>query len=81
MTAGLGSLAWQVAEKIQGITIVSKATYNARIISAPKVVIDNYAYHCERIFGSFTRDACFLTAKVLACSLKDKVGTSCAFRL
>lgn len=53
----LGSLAWQIAEKIQGIHIVNKETDEVRIISEPKVVIDQFVFRCERIFGLFARDA------------------------
>jgi hypothetical protein len=52
----LGSLAWQIVEKVQGIHVVNKETWQVRIISDPKVVIDQFVYRCERIFGSFARD-------------------------
>ena len=53
----LGSLAWQIAEKISGIRIEDKESFKVTIISEPKTVIDNFIFRCERIFGSFARDA------------------------
>ena len=53
----LGSLAWQIAEKITGLTIVNKELFEVGIVGDPKTVIDNYVFRCERIFGSFARDA------------------------
>ena len=53
----LGSLVWQLAEKISGLQILNKETYEVRIIGDPKGVIDNFIFRCERIFGSFARDA------------------------
>ncbi len=54
----LGSLAWQIAEKTSGIQILNRESFGLRIIGDPKSVIDNFVYRCERIFGSFARDAC-----------------------
>ena len=54
----LGSLAWQLAEKISGLQILNKETFEIRIIGEPKAVIDNFVFRCERVFGSFARDAC-----------------------
>ena len=53
----LGSLAWQIAEKISGISIADKETFKVTIVSDPKTVIDNFVFRCERVFGSFARDA------------------------
>ncbi len=53
----LGSLAWQIAEKSSGIIIVNKESFDVSIIGEPKTVIDNFIFRCERIFGSFARDA------------------------
>ena len=53
----LGSLAWQIAEKISGLNIVNKESFEVTIISNPKTVIDNFVFRCERVFGSFARDA------------------------
>jgi hypothetical protein len=54
----LGSLAWQIAEKISGMEVLNKETFAIRIVGDPKAVIDNFVFRCERIFGSFARDAC-----------------------
>jgi len=53
----LGSLAWQIAEKITGMQIRNKESFDVVIMGDPKSVINNYVYRCERIFGSFARDA------------------------
>ena len=65
----LGSLAWQLAERISGLKIVNKESFEVRIIGDPKAVIDNFVLRCERVFGSFARDACkqavaYLTAEM-----------------
>ena len=52
----LGSLAWQIAEKFESIVIANKSTFDVRIASEPKLVIDAFVYRCEKIFGSFARD-------------------------
>src|SRR5438046_3023604 len=52
----LGSLAWQIVEKTPGIIVKNKEAYDVRIISEPRIVIDNLVYRCMRIFGSFARD-------------------------
>ncbi len=53
----LGSLAWQQAEKIDGIKIINKETGEIRIIGDAMTVIDAFVYRCMRIFGSYARDA------------------------
>lgn len=53
----LGSLAWQLAEKISGLRIINKESFEVTIIGDPMAVIDNFVYRCERVFGSFARDA------------------------
>jgi hypothetical protein len=52
----LGSLAWQIVEKVEGIHIVDRDSFNVQIVSEPKIVIDSFVYRCMRIFGSFARD-------------------------
>jgi hypothetical protein len=53
----LGSLAWQLAGKISGLSIVNKENFEVRISGDPKAVIDSYILRCERIFGAFAKDA------------------------
>ena len=53
----LGSLAWQIAEKISGLKIINKESFEIRIIGDPMAVVDSFILHCERIFGSFAKDA------------------------
>ena len=36
----LGSLAWQIAERISGLHIVSRETFDVTIVGDPKAVID-----------------------------------------
>ena len=72
----LGSLAWQLAEKISGLKVINRETFEIRIIGDPKSVIDSFVFKCERVFGSFAKDASKQAAAYLLAEMpKDDVPT------
>ncbi|MDB5189981.1 MAG: hypothetical protein JWN49_307 [Parcubacteria group bacterium] len=55
----IGPIAWQEAEKVQGLTLVDRDTAEiAASNSDPKEVVNQLVGRYERLFGRASREAC-----------------------
>jgi hypothetical protein len=52
----IGPLAWDEAEKVEGLTLVNKKAHTVSVVGDPKKVIDSLVSRYEQLFGKLSRD-------------------------